>query len=299
VVEDVQALRLDSPLDSVLNLMDSSGKMLAFNDDHEDLADGLNTHQADSYFVATLPADGTYYVHLGDTARQGGPEYGYRLRLSPPQPDFQLRVVPSSASMRSKGNAIMSVYAQRKDGFTGPIRVSLKNPPPGFSAVPITLSPTQTVARFSIKTTLLETPQPIALSIVGSGKSGDEETTREAVAAEDKMQAFLWRHLVPANDLRVLVFDPIKHPPAHRLARIRPTPPPATKVSQTNVVESTNSIAGTNSAGGTNTLAAASAPKFTKQQVAARLRQLASLFEEGMLTDDFYNEKVEECESNE
>ena len=52
----------------------------------------LNTHQADSYFMARLPADGTYYVHIGDTARQGGEEYGYRLRLSAPQPDFELRV---------------------------------------------------------------------------------------------------------------------------------------------------------------------------------------------------------------
>jgi hypothetical protein len=38
-------------------------------------------------------------------------------------------------------------------------------------------------------------------------------------------------------------------------------------------------------------------PKFTKQQVAGRLRQLKLLFKEGLLTKDFYDRKVEECEA--
>ncbi len=37
--------------------------------------------------------------------------------------------------------------------------------------------------------------------------------------------------------------------------------------------------------------------KFTKQQVAGRLRQLKLLFEEGLLTEDFYARKVAECEA--
>jgi hypothetical protein len=38
-------------------------------------------------------------------------------------------------------------------------------------------------------------------------------------------------------------------------------------------------------------------PKFTKQQVAGRLRQLRLLYEEGLLTDDYYERKVEECKA--
>jgi hypothetical protein len=34
------------------------------------------------------------------------------------------------------------------------------------------------------------------------------------------MQAFLWRHLVPAGDFKVLVFDPAYKPPLKRV------PPP-------------------------------------------------------------------------
>ncbi|MGH7973207.1 MAG: peptidase, partial [Limisphaerales bacterium] len=142
VVAEVLARRLDSPLDSVLKLTDANGRLLAFNDDHENLAAGLKTHQADSYLMARLPADGAYYIHIADAAQQGGAQYGYRLRLSEPRPDFDLRVVPSSLSLRSRSSGSLTVYAQRRDGFAGPITLKLQDPPEGFSATPVTLWPT-------------------------------------------------------------------------------------------------------------------------------------------------------------
>ena len=125
LVADVDARRLDSPLDSVIKLTDAAGKQLAFNDDYEDKGSGLNTHHADSYFSTVLPADGTYYLRLGDAQHKGGPEYSYRLRLSPPQPDFALRVVPSSLNVRAGGSVPLTVYALRKDGFTNQITLAL------------------------------------------------------------------------------------------------------------------------------------------------------------------------------
>jgi hypothetical protein len=281
IVAEVDARRLDSPLDSVLKLTDATGTLVAFNDDREDLAAGINTHHADSYLMATLPADGTYYVHLGDTARNGGEEYGYRLRLSAPQPDFALRVVPSSASMRSKGNATLNVHVIRKDGFSGPIKLTLKDPPPGFSASPVSLAGTQTVARLNLKTDLVATKEPVSLTIAGAAKIQDQDVTHEAIPAEDRMQAFLWRHLVPASDLRVLVYDPAYQPPPKRVAR--PRPPAEVDAKPKAEVASTQAVA--------------NKPKFSRQQVAGRLRQLKLLYEDGLLTDDFYDEKVTECEA--
>jgi hypothetical protein len=40
-------------------------------------------------------------------------------------------------------------------------------------------------------------------------------------------------------------------------------------------------------------------PRFTKQQVAGRLRQLKLLYEEGLLTESFYQDRVKECEVSE
>ena len=208
VVAEVLARRLDSPLDSVVKLTAADGTLLAFNDDHEDLGAGINTHHADSYFIAKLPADGAYYVHIGDVARQGGEEYGYRLRLSAPRPDFELRVVPSSIGIQSRSTNALTVYAMRKDGFEGSIRLGLKDPPTGFSAAPVILASTQIVAQLVVKTDLAATREPVTLSVSGVAAIGKEEVVREAVPAEDRMQAFLWRQLVPAKDLKALVFDP-------------------------------------------------------------------------------------------
>ena len=97
--------------------------------------------------------------------------------------------------------------------------------------------------------------------------------------------------LVPASELKVLVFDPAHEPPPKRLARARP--PSAV---MTNAVVAAQMTAATNTVAGTNAVAAAK-PKFSKQQITGRLRQLKLLFEEGLLTDDFYDLKVAECEA--
>ena len=135
------------------------------------------------------------------------------------------------------------------------------------------------MVRLTLKTTLAETPEPVNLTIAGSATIGEQEVSHEAVPAEDRMQAFLWRHLVPATELKALVFNPSAQPPPKRIPRARP--PPATETNAT--VAATNSVSGK--------------PKFTKQQIAGRLRELKLLFEDGLLTDDFYDEKVIECEA--
>jgi hypothetical protein len=297
IVAEVQARRLGSPLDSVLKLTDSAGRLLAFNDDQEDLGAGENTHHADSYLMAKLPTDGVCHVHIGDTARQGGEGYGYRLRLSAPQPDFALRVVPSSISLRTNAAGTLSIYALRQDGFAGPIKVTLKDPPAGFSAFPVTLAATQTVARLPLKGPLAPTQEPLTLSVVGSAKIGQKEIAHEAVPAEDRMQAFLWRHLVPARDLKVVVFDPSYQPATKRVAPVQPPAPLATNaVVAAQTTAATNTTIATNAESKTDAARAAKA-QFTKQQIAGRLKQLKLLFEEGLLTEDFYGQKAAECEA--
>lgn len=274
IVAEVRARRFESPLDSIVKVTDASGRLLAHNDDAEDPFAGENTHNADSYVRIKLPADGAYYVHIGDTARNFGPECAYRLHLRRARPDFELRAVPSSLAIRSKGSGQVTVHVERKDGFAGPIKLSLANPPDGFTATPVSISSTSTLARLNVKTTLNATTQQVDLAIVGAATVDGKQITRQAVPAEDRMQAFLWRHLVPATSLATIVFDPSYQLPPKRVAPELPKSEPATPA---NV--STN------------------APKFTKSQVAGRLRQLKFLYEEDLLTDEFYLGKVAECAS--
>ena len=286
VVAEVRARRLDSPLDSVLKLTDAKGQLLAYNDDCEDLADGLNTHHADSYLMVKLPADGTYYVHIGDTAHNGGAEYAFRLRLSAPRPGFALRVTPSSVSLRGRDSASVTAYAIRRDGFTGPIQIGLKSLPPGFSSQPVTLAGTQTVVRLALKTSRITTNEPLNLTVLGWAKIGDQIITNAAVPAEDRMQAFLWRHLVPAQDLKVLVYDPTEQPPGKRTVPVRPAHP----------VEAPP-VAGETNAPVAAMVGPVKKPNFTKKQVASRLRDLKRLYEAGVLTDEFYWDRVAECDT--
>jgi hypothetical protein len=212
VVAEVYGRRLNSPLDSLLRLTDASGKVLEWNDDymlkdthlHTNMM-GLLTHHADSYVMAKLPQNGTYYVHLADSQNHGGDAYSYRLRITAPQSDFSLRVTPSNISMLAGGIVPISVYALRKDGFDGEIEVVLKDTSTGFKInggrIP--------AGRESVRMTLTapaNTPgRPVAVQLEGRVRIGGQMVSRPVFGADDVMQAFLYRHLVPAKEFIVLV----------------------------------------------------------------------------------------------
>ncbi len=217
IVAEVHARRLGSPFDSFIKVTSVEGKVIALNDDHYDAASGLNTDHADSYLMTKLPADGKYFIHLGDTRRHAGQEYAYRLRISRPRPDFELRLIPSRLVIRSKSAVSVKVFAIRKDGFNGPIKLSFKDLPEGFESGGATLAANGEVVGLSVKTSLEETEGPVNLTLIGAATVGDREIVNEAVAAEDRMQAFLWRHLLPAETLPALVYNPAYKPPADRV----------------------------------------------------------------------------------
>lgn len=232
LVAEVFARRLDSPLDSHLELHAPDGKLVAANDDWDDKAEGLLTHQADSRLAVTLPADGTYTLALTDTQHRGGPEFGYRLALQAPAPDFDLRVTPSAVNVPAGGSAAITVFALRRDGFDGEIQLALAAPaaglrlsgariPRGAESVQLTLTapPNAAVATLA------------PLELLGQAVIAGATVTRRAAACDDTMQAFLWRHLVPASrwiasitprtlPLRLVTSEPLRLVPG-KPARVR------------------------------------------------------------------------------
>jgi hypothetical protein len=253
IVAEVHARRLDSPLDSVLKLtpapilpsrqpgsQSGSGPVhagqektqankigagqLAFNDDHEDKGAGLTTHHADSLLRTALPADGTYYLHISDAQHKGGEVYGYRLRISPPRPDFELRVVPSTINARAGATVPITVYALRKDGFSGEIALALKDAPSGFALSGGRVPADKDQVNLSLKTPPTSTKEPVSLCLEGRAVIEGREIVRQAVPADDMMQAFFYRHLVPAKDLKVAVIGRAS-PPRQGPAKSPPTKP--------------------------------------------------------------------------
>jgi len=211
VVAEVLGRRLGSPLDSLLRITDASGRVVGWNDDymlkegHLHRCMGLLTHHADSYLMARLPKRGTYYVHVADTQNHGGDAYGYRLRISTPRPDFELRTVPSSISVPAGHLAVVTVHALRKDGFEGDIGLRLKNAPVGFELSGGRIPSGRDCVRMTLATPRQALGQPVVLHLEGRAQIDGRKVSRPVVPAEDVMQAFLYRHLLPSQELMVAV----------------------------------------------------------------------------------------------
>jgi hypothetical protein len=205
IVAEVYARRMGSPLDSLLRLIDTTGRVVASNDDHEDMESGLLTHQADSYLSAKLPANGRYFVQLTDAQRHGGPTYNYYLRVGPPQPDFSLCVTPSSLNAASGRAVAVTACAMRKDGWDGDIDVTLKDAPAGFALSGARIPKGRDQVRMTIIVPRGRPGEPIALHLEGHAQIAGKTVTRQAIPADNMEQAFAYHHLVPADELVLLV----------------------------------------------------------------------------------------------
>ncbi|HZP81165.1 MAG TPA: PPC domain-containing protein [Chthonomonadaceae bacterium] len=123
---EVVARRLGSPLDSVLTVLDASGKELASNDDD---------NGADSRLEFTAPQAGDYIARIADLNQRHGPDFVYRLTVRVPEPDFRLAFAPERLAI-GQGNAIpLTVTATRLNGFDGEIALAFEGLPAGVRVI--------------------------------------------------------------------------------------------------------------------------------------------------------------------
>ncbi len=127
------ARQIRSPLDSVLTISAKGGGRIARNDD---------TDGPDSYARFTAPKDGEYFISVADHLKNGGPDYAYRVEISPVRP--RLILSPPNESLR-RGTGVMAVAvpkgnrqailinANRTD-FGGALNIDLADLPPGVKA---------------------------------------------------------------------------------------------------------------------------------------------------------------------
>ncbi|MBT3279055.1 MAG: hypothetical protein HN909_00230 [Phycisphaerales bacterium] len=221
VVAEITARQLNSPLDSILHLMDATGKVLAHNDDNPDAMNiGLKTHHADSYLRHTLPRAGTYYLRVSDTRSEGSPAHGYRLRLGVARPDFQVYMVPSSLTLGAAERQVVTVHVDRKDGFTGPIQIDFASKTPGMEILGNTIPAGANKVMMVIagppryvnsknkpgKSKKKDNPifgRVLPVSFRASATIDKRPLTRRVIPADDITQAFVLHHLVPAEQCLV------------------------------------------------------------------------------------------------
>lgn len=217
---EVQARRLDSPLDSILTLFDADGKKLDENDDppsplaqpnpqnnmpypdlvgHVDPVDALSTHLADSRLVHTFDTAGDYVVRIRDVREEGGEEYAYRLKIVPARPDYVLRVNTDTARLVQGDSAVLTVTALRKDGLDGDITLAVQDLPPGWTASDAVIPAKQQETQLTITAPADAGPGLYFSTIVGTATVDGQPLVRKAVPVETVIQAFYIKHWVPTK----------------------------------------------------------------------------------------------------
>ncbi len=224
IVIDVEARRLNSPLDSFVQVIDAFGNAVATNDDRQSPKIGLQTHFADSYLSVELPADNAYCVRLSDTAQHGGPDYSYRIRISEPQPDFSLYVNPSAVNTVRGRTDLIRLHAIRTDGLDGPIDLGLTGVAEGYVLAGAQIPAGRDQVTCTL-TTPIDAPEGKSpLYIVGEAATPSGTIAKYAHPMDTWEQAFAYSHLVPAAEHLICIPQPNSRASVFRVYSAQPVP---------------------------------------------------------------------------
>lgn len=191
VVLEVQARRFGSPLDALLTLQDAQGNVLQRNDD---------SGGPDARLEFDAKKDTEYLVSLRDLTDRGGSRLGYRLTAQAPNvaPDFTVRSSAGRIRLHQGGRWAIRCDVERRNGFDGVVRITGKDLPPGITASPLVLGPTNSFG-WLVLTAADEAPlgyAPWHLTAVGERQG--QAVTRSVAFAESA-----WLTVLPATPITV------------------------------------------------------------------------------------------------
>jgi hypothetical protein len=164
---------------------------------------------------------GSAWLQLCDAQKHGGPAHAYRLRVGHPRPDVELRVLPSCLNLRPGETAVLTVCALRKDGFEGAVDLRLRDAP-GFELHGARVPYGRDQVRVTLRAPGKALEEPVGIALEGRARIAGRKVRRPAVPADDRMQAFIYRHMVPAAEL--LVSSVAASRPRSRRELVSPTP---------------------------------------------------------------------------
>ena len=128
----VFARRLNSPLDSVLDIYNEKGSKLATNDD---------SGGPDSYLRWKAPADGNYFVSVHDQLNRGGKDFVYRLEVTPVEPKLTAWLPPITINQNQdrreisvpKGNRYAYLVRIKRADVSGDVQLQPEGLPDGVT----------------------------------------------------------------------------------------------------------------------------------------------------------------------
>jgi hypothetical protein len=174
---DLYGSRIGSRIDSVMRILDATGKEIQANDD----AVGK-----DSRMNFNLAANTEYLVEVKGIDQRAGGDVFYRLELAPPAgADFSLRVTPDAINVGQAGSAVVTVNAVRTNGFSGPIELRVEGLPMGVSVSPALIPAGANSAQFTLTAAAGAAPGSMGqIKVIGKGTLGDKTVEHAAVGTE-------------------------------------------------------------------------------------------------------------------
>lgn len=127
------------PLDSVVEIFNADGTLLAEADDTRGSPHAGAYAAKDSRLRFKAPADGRYYVSVRDLNGGGGEHYVYYLRAEPDGPDFDLFGEYYYAMLAPGTRMLWFAGVTRHNGFDGPVEIGVEGLPSGVTLLPATI----------------------------------------------------------------------------------------------------------------------------------------------------------------
>ena len=220
----IAAQQLGSPLDAVLTITDASGKEVLTIDDRQPVprdppvvriieSPGID----DPLGEFTALVEGDYWLTIEDRFASGGPDYGYRLELTPTVADFELVVQPADAATGRAGQpqrpnaAAQASYAgigsgslsldrggagsllvrAFRNGYSGPIQLSVEGLPVGVTAAPATIAAGQNDATINLTADFAAASTAATVRVVGTAAAEGTSSALRRLARQPVVFASL------------------------------------------------------------------------------------------------------------
>jgi hypothetical protein len=119
----VESQDLGLAVNPVVRVLDAGKKQLA-------RAEPGKLH-SDTTLSFTPPADGTYTAVVSDLYKGGGPRFAFLLRVTPPEPDYDLTLTTDRFTITPGKPTAIPVKVARKNGFKGDIELAAEGLPAG------------------------------------------------------------------------------------------------------------------------------------------------------------------------
>ena len=197
----VEAAALGSALDGVLRVLNPAGAEIVRGDDTPKTPPGgdpaTKYNDPDPSLTLDVPADvNEVTLVLSDLAKRGGVGFPYRIIAAPAVPDFDLNLGEPQTSVPQGGSAVVGVSVVR-NGYDGPIEISIEEPPAGLTFRPGTIPAGQTVGAFSLSAAPDAAFPAASLKIVGAGQGPSGPIRTEALG----WTIFAQQGVLPTNIL--------------------------------------------------------------------------------------------------